>query len=506
MKKIYLLLALTVGLVTSCDMDTMPAGTIPEEEALMTPDDFRAMRNGLYSGLRSSVGGTAFYTASDVQSDEFHALVGNSNTFGDMYRWDFTPQNSYVSTVYGNYQAVIARANFIIQGYNSCDFSDASTFDEEGMAIARAAKGDSFFARAYCLFMLSQYFCADYEASTADEPNSGVSYRLDYAPSSDPSTYPARKTLNETYAQIEEDLDSAALYITTAGAISSDRITVDAITALRARAALAKDDYTNASSYASSLVDGGNYILASSASDLTDLWSNDGGMETILQLAIGDPNQFVSGNTIYYQPVDRNPDFVPTQTLLDLYSANDYRRSVYFNTLDITTTTGTSGTVFGFNKIPLETRLYNGTTDSRGVIEPKVFRIAEMYLIAAEAYAQLANGNDNNLTRAAYYLNELERNRIRDYQDQTFASRDAIMQEIMDERTREMLGEGTRMFDIKRWHIVMERGEAQNESLCLTPGSTTTSLTRPADSDRMTWPIPQNEIDLTDRIVQNPGY
>ena len=141
------------------------------------------------------------------------------------------------------------------------------------------------------------------------------------------------------------------------------------------------------------------------------------------------------------------------------------------------------------------------STDSRGVIEPKMFRIAEMYLIAAEAYAQ-----DGDITNAAYYLNELKRNRIAGYTDQTFASKDVIMQEIMDERTREMVGEGTRMFDIKRWHIAVERGVAQQEDLCLLPGATTTDLVRPANSDRMTWPIPQNEIDLTDKIVQNPGY
>ena len=346
MKKIYLLLALTVGLVTSCDMNTAPVGTISETESLMTPNDFSSMRNGLYSGLRSSIGGTAFYTASDVQSDEFHALVGNSNTFGDMYRWDFTPQNSYIGAVYSNYQAVIARANFIIDGYNKCNMSDPSVFDASGIAVAKSAKGDAFFARAYCIFMLSQYFCADFEESSADEPNTGVSYRTDYAPSSNPATYPARKTLAETFAQVEEDLDSAALYITLAGAPSNDRVSVDAITALRARMALAKDDYKNAASYAVSLINGGNYLLASSASEIVELWAEDGGLETILQFSIGAPDQLVSGNSIYFQPVDRNPDFVPTQTLLDLYDAGDYRKAAYFNTLDITTTTGTSGTVY----------------------------------------------------------------------------------------------------------------------------------------------------------------
>lgn len=126
MKKIYLLISLAVGLVSSCDMDTVPYGSIPESDALVTPEDFTGMRNGLYSGLRSSVGGSVFYITPDVQTDEFHALIGNSNTYGDMYRWDFTPQSANISAAYANYQAIIARSNFIIDGYNKCDFSDAS--------------------------------------------------------------------------------------------------------------------------------------------------------------------------------------------------------------------------------------------------------------------------------------------------------------------------------------------------------------------------------------------
>lgn len=122
-----------------------------------------------------------------------------------------------------------------------------------------------------------------------------------------------------------------------------------------------------------------------------------------------------------------------------------------------------------------------------------------MYLIAAEGYAQAGE-----LTKAAYYLNELEYNRIAGYTPQTFASKDAIMQEIKNERQREMVGEGTRMFDLKRWHQPMQRGEAQDESIL---GFTATSyMTQPANANRMTWPIPKNETDLAKQIVQNPGY
>ena len=461
MKKIYLIFILAVGLISSCSMDTEPLGSLPENEATQTPADFKSLRNGLYSALRLSVGGNTFYTPIEVQSDEFHATSLNSNTFGDMYRWDFTPQNEYITAVYSNYQATIARANVIIDGYNNCDMSDATVFTPLEMDSVRLAKGDAFFARAYCIFMLSQYFCADYEETTANDPNTGVSYRIDYAPSSDPATYPARKTLAETFNQIEADLDSAALYITTPGEPGMERISVDAITALRARVALAMDDYLAAANY----------------------------------------DQYPSTSGDYYLLINGNVDFVPTATLINLYSQNDKRFDAYFSSINVVNNVGASATVYGFNKFPLETRLYAGyqSNATRSLISPKMFRIAEMYLIAAEGYAMA-----NDITRAAQYLNALEDNRIDGYTPQTFTSRDAIMQEIMNEREREMVGEGTRIFDMKRWHMSMERGEAQDESIL---GFTSSSyMIQPANANRMTWPIPKNETDLASQIVQNPGY
>lgn len=510
MKKIYLFLALTAGLLVSCDMDKEPYDQIPEGEALQTPADFQAMRVGLYSALRSSVGGNTFYTTPEIQCDGFHALIGNSNTFGDMYRWDFTPQNSSIDGVYGNYQATIARSNFLIDGYNKCNMSDKSVFTDADMVNVNAAKGDAFFMRAYCIFMLSQYYCADYDASTANNANTGVSYRLNYAPSASASTYPARKTLAETMAQVTEDLDSAAKYVSEANAPLSAYVTPDAITALRARQALAMDDYANAAKYAEQLINSGTYALAEGVSELKSMWAEDAGMETIFQLAIASASELAAATgDVYFQPVDKNPDFVPTKTLYDLYDSKDYRKQVYFNQIDVTTTTGTSGRVYAFNKFPLNTRLYQQyqNTNSRSVIEPKVFRIAEMYLIAAEANAQLAIKNDDAaaLAKAAQYLNELESKRIAGYQYRSF-TKETIMTEVQNEREREMVGEGSRLFDLKRWHLDMTRGEAQQKDLLLLPGSTTTELSRPANDPRFTWPIPKHEMDVNKKLVQNPGY
>ncbi|MBO5002297.1 MAG: RagB/SusD family nutrient uptake outer membrane protein, partial [Prevotella sp.] len=89
MKKILFIAALTLSVV-SCDMDKMPYDAIPDTEALVTPSDFANMRVGLYSGMRSSIGGDAFYNSTEIQCDGFHAVVGYSNTLGDMYRWTHT--------------------------------------------------------------------------------------------------------------------------------------------------------------------------------------------------------------------------------------------------------------------------------------------------------------------------------------------------------------------------------------------------------------------------------
>lgn len=506
MKKIYLMLALAAGVLSSCDMDKEPYNALPDTEAAQTPQDFANARVGLYSALRSSIAGNSFVNATEIQCDNFDAVSGFSNTLGDMYRWDFTTSGSNFSTVYGNYQAMIARANFIIDGYNNCDMSDPENFSAKDIAATRVAKGDAFFTRAYAIFGLAQYFCDDYEASTADAADGGVSYQLHYAPSSNAATYPARYTQNQTYQQIKDDLDSAAVYITAEGEPSYAYFSKDCITALRARVALAMDDYDNAARYASELIEQGTYTLAEDASELEDLWHNDGGNETIMQIPVPTREELPSNNGQIYQPYQAGqvPDYVPTQELMDLYSANDYRRKVYFNQQSVTTNSGATATVYAFNKYMDQGALYTalkGYEYARFVIEPKVFRIGEMYLIASEAYAQAGD-----LTNANKYLNELKANRIRNYTDVEYGDKTSAMNEIKNERRRELLGEGTRLFDLKRWHEGVKRGTPQNRDICNIPGASTTDLNQPASAYRMTWPIPKHETDVNKKVKQNKGY
>lgn len=519
--KNILMIALAAGaLLSSCDMDKEPYDSLPDGEALKTPINFQAARVGLYSAMKASVAGS-FYTAPELQCDGFNAVAGFSNTLGDMYRWNFTPQTGTFETVYGNYQALISRANFIIDGYNKADLTNTTLFPtnprpsdvNQGLPITKETKGDAFFMRAYAIFGLAQYFCADYDAATATQENSGVSYRLDYAPSENPSTYPGRYTLAQTYQQIKDDLDSASVYVTQTPSANCSYISVDAITALRARVALAMDDYDLAIQESELLINSDKYSLASSKQELYNLWNTSstwqgktyGGTETILLLATASSNELPLQSGVQYLPYSNGavPDYIPTQSLVDLYSDKDYRKAVYFTKGDVVTNQGGVGNVYELNKYADRGVLYQYTRSesARFAVEPRVFRIAEMYLIAAEAYAQ-----KGDLESAADYLNELEESRIAGFTAQNYSDKDIFMAELRKEREREMLAEGSRLFDLKRWKMGVKRGTPQQLDLCLLPGASTTELNMPANSYRMVWPIPKHEIDVNKKIVQNPGY
>jgi hypothetical protein len=110
----------------------------------------------------------------------------------------------------------------------------------------------------------------------------------------------------------------------------------------------------------------------------------------------------------------------------------------------------------------------------------KVMRLSEVYLIAAEAASH--EGAD-----AALYLNALRSNRIDEYVPVDFVTLD----DILDERRKELFAEGQIAFDFWR------NGKS------VTNGTFTVSAT----DFRTVLPLPVEELDLSDgKLIQNPGY
>lgn len=124
-----------------------------------------------------------------------------------------------------------------------------------------------------------------------------------------------------------------------------------------------------------------------------------------------------------------------------------------------------------------------------------VMRLAEMYLIAAEAEFKL-----NNLPKAVDMINAVRhRAALPGKQaDMTITAAQVNLDFILDERAREFAGEQMRWFDLKRTGKLIERVVAHNPEAA-----------GRIQNHHIVRPIPQVQIDAVtnkDVFTQNPGY
>ena len=144
-----------------------------------------------------------------------------------------------------------------------------------------------------------------------------------------------------------------------------------------------------------------------------------------------------------------------------------------------------------------------------------IFRYGEVYLLRAEALAE-TNGDGNEaksliktLRDRAGNTNDLETTLANTYNGN-------LLDMIRNERRIELAQEGKRLFDIRRWKILLDVMNKPIEGIEYRDfsGSTPVEVVHsPASRDEYTskdywWPIPQAEMDLdkTGRIKQNTDW
>ena len=187
---------------------------------------------------------------------------------------------------------------------------------------------------------------------------------------------------------------------------------------------------------------------------------------------------------------------------MNLYQNTDYRKQVYFQKYSITYGGTTFRDIYFVNKYPDNNNLKTNFSGLPTYMhKPKLFRIAEQYLIAAEAAYR--KGDEGS---AKSYLNSLRRSR--NLTTDVTATGEALFTEIQNERNRELAFEGFRLHDIKRWGLGVVRGTPQNpDAIISTPPEEYDQLNIPAGNYKLTWPIPAANITFENgRWRQNPGW
>jgi starch-binding outer membrane protein, SusD/RagB family len=131
--------------------------------------------------------------------------------------------------------------------------------------------------------------------------------------------------------------------------------------------------------------------------------------------------------------------------------------------------------------------------DDEGVRDTYVFQLSDTYLLAAEARLMLGES-----APALAWINAVRQRAAFPGRENEMQITTITLDDILDERARELCGSYLRWLDLKRTGTLISRTTAHNELTALAGGLREMHLLRP---------IPQSQIDLTsNEFPQNPGY
>lgn len=502
MKDIKIIIVALAALLSVSCLNKEPESAIPQKDAMQTFNDAEQTVTGIYALLRSSALYCGYLSIlPDIQADLVYAVDGYTNTFGDIWQWNIRSTNSEIESVYASLYSVVAACNFYLE---RVDGVAASITDDSMLETLDTYTGEVYLARAIAFSELIKCFCKAYDPATA-ESELGIVLRTDFT-NAQPQP---RASLADSYKQVILDLERAEeLLDEDDDAYSSAFLTRAAAYALHARVALYMQDWQSAIDYSTLLIEHKGFALSSAVSYYTSdmtyfdyMWNYDVGTEIIWRIGITANDatsaysmgqvflNFNTDYTYYY------PDYVPAQWVLDLYSQNDMRYSSYFYTLQ-------TGYAHALQWALLVKYYGNQELISTNLLYHKVmakpFRLAEQYLIRAEAYCRKSSPE---FSKASADISALRAARVAGGGALTLTA-DNYLNTIAEERVRELYMEGFRLQDIKRWGKLYNNGNGFTrtpQSNSLAEGS---SLTVDASNPLFVWPIPIHELEAPGSLVQ----
>ncbi len=442
--KIALLSAILVfALLHSCNkMDVFPSDQINTGSLGNTTDGIINVTNGNYALFKDQVVFNGFvddnnqYLRQYFQMSGFAAddIVCGQKTEDPLY-YSFTLTHSpdqansrffwYVS------YKIVNGANTVIEIINDKD-------DKDEMILQLL--GENYFLRALMHFNLLKFYAKPY---THGDPNSNLGVILRKSTSEDGNK--ARATVKEGYDFIIEDLLRAT------SLMSIDRgsqyASKEAAWALLSRLYLYMEDHNKTIAYADSVINSGRFSLESS-STYPDYFPNAlSRNETIFSIAFtpaDNRGKFGSIASMLYS--DGNSGWgeeFASQSLRDLM--DDHLEDVRWAYID--TSFSDNGDVRKKNGIEVYyITKFSFQDGDPNLSSPVMFRLAEMYLNRAEAYAKM--GNEGN---ALADVNEIRSQRgLEGALITGVPSGSTILEVVLNERRIELAFEGHRAMDLYR--------------------------------------------------------
>lgn len=451
------LMVLLVTCITSCDSfvevelpeSQLTTSTVFEDrataEAALT-DIYSKMRDqGLLSGTSSGL------------SNQLGNLTDELTCYGSpgdpvlyFYFNTLLPSNTSITDFWNISYNQIYASNAVIEGVEKS--SKLNSQEKERL------KGEALFIRAFIHFYLTNLFGDVPYITTTDYKKNNVVKKI---------------PVSEVYSNVLSDLE-AAVNLLGQEYDNLERVRPNQLVAkaLLARVYLYNGDWAEASNAASAVINATNYYELEN--NINTVFVKDS-KETIWQFQPATAGQNTDEAAAFIFFAGPPPLVSITDNLMNSFAAGDLRKSNWTNAI-------TDGSNTWYH--PYKYKEFDYTTSS--IEYSVVFRLAEQYLIRAEARAQ-----QGDLIGAKEDLNKI-RNRAGLYMT-TAVSKQDILNAILQERRWELFTEyGHRFFDLKRTGKI--------DAVL----STTKTGWNPIN---IVFPLPQNELSINPNLrPQNSGY
>ena len=442
----------------------IPPKIVATEKVFSNYEDANSAVMGLYyslgeRGVNFSSAGSGLFGG--LSADDLQPFDQGLPQYAEFFTNNLTQNNPLISgTFWTPAYNVIYSASAIITGVGNSSGLSSNNKD----SLIASAK----FARAYCYWYLLNFF-GEVPLVTS------INYKQ--------TSLLSRSGTEELFQFILNDLEFAVKFLPL-NYLDGKRIlpTQWAARALLARVYLYTGKWQQAIDDADIILN--NHDLFELSPDLTKVFTADN-REAIWQLS-SNPKSPVGNVTDdgklyipYPNPAQSLPSYCLTENLIMVFDTSDRRLKDW---------TVVNTYMAGSYRIPYKYK--DGRAQlSAGAIPREyntVFRLAELYLIRAEAMIQLGRTEESaaglNVIRMRAGLEPINTQ-----------SKDSLLYYLYNERRKEYFAEGAhRWFDLKRWGLA-------DKTLGSLKGTNWQS------TDQL-YPIPESDLFLAPNLTQNTGY
>nr|WP_320119273.1 RagB/SusD family nutrient uptake outer membrane protein [uncultured Marinifilum sp.] len=476
MKKLIYIGLLALGFASCSDfLDVEDETKISNDQLFSTLSGVEEALNGVYY----VIGDTDYYgkqmlIAADIKGGN---LKFDDITFGNPFSYYFLPafqfthtaigEEDYLEGCYEHIYSVISAANNVIE---NIEYAADASETQKLQAVAEAKA-----IRALAHFDLTRLYAQPYSYS-ANAQHLGVPYMLQNIAW---DQLVSRDLLYDNYENIIADLLEAEANLGTAIGIEEANyakayMSKVAAQALLARVYLYKGDWDNAKAYATKVIEDGSISLLSNSEYVDSYQSQDPTKEDIFIIDnTGISAAAPMATTIGFQDDRTYHLLLPSNDIIDLYDDGDVRGELFVEQLGEKVTT----------------KWVEFSDKDRCI---PVIRLAEMYLIRAEASLNLPV-SDEVQARADL---DVIRKRANPAASNIQLSGSALKEELFQERRRELAFEGHLFYDIVRMGRDLTRVDC----------NALYNVNIDYPSNLFVLPIPEDAMEYNDQMVQNPGY